>query len=148
MEIVGALEPVGDRAEDAQANAFGLGVATDSYLEHIVERFGSDLSGLRIAVDCANGAYSGIAPTAFEQLGAEVRTVAADPDGENINVGCGATDLALLQGVVTDGGFSSACRPGRRVRRWSIGFSTSGRSGLLRCSLGRRLGSGRRRLPG
>jgi phosphoglucosamine mutase len=82
-----------------------VSVATDSYLEHIVERFGSDLSGLRIAVDCANGAYSGIAPTAFEQLGAEVRTVAADPDGENINVGCGATDLSLLQGVVTDGGF-------------------------------------------
>jgi phosphoglucosamine mutase len=82
-----------------------VGVATDSYLEHIVERFGSDLSGLRIAVDCANGAYSGIAPTAFEQLGAEVATVASDPDGENINVGCGATDLSLLQGVVTDGGF-------------------------------------------
>jgi len=82
-----------------------VSVATDSYLEHIVERFGSDLSGLRIAVDCANGAYSGIAPTAFEQLGAEVRTVAADPDGENINVGCGATDLSLLQGVVMDGGF-------------------------------------------
>ena len=39
-----------------------VGVATDSYLEHIVERFGSDLTGLRIAVDCANGAYSGIAP--------------------------------------------------------------------------------------
>jgi phosphoglucosamine mutase len=82
-----------------------VGVATDSYLEHIVERFGSDLSGLKIAVDCANGAYSGIAPTAFEQLGAEVAAVASDPDGENINVGSGATDLSLLQGVVTDGGF-------------------------------------------
>ena len=80
-------------------------VATDSYLEHIVERFGSDLSGLRIAVDCANGAYSGIAPQAFERLGAEVTAVASDPDGENINVACGATDLSLLQGVVTDGGF-------------------------------------------
>src|ERR671936_1343412 len=41
-----------------------VGVATDSYLEHIVERFGSDLSGLRVVVDCANGAYSGIAPEA------------------------------------------------------------------------------------
>jgi phosphoglucosamine mutase len=82
-----------------------VGVATDSYLEHIVERFGSDLSGLRIAVDCANGAYSGIAPTAFEQLGAEVTAVASDPDGQNINVGCGATDLSLLQGVVTEGGY-------------------------------------------
>jgi phosphoglucosamine mutase len=82
-----------------------VGVATDSYLEHIVERFGSDLSGLRIAVDCANGAYSGIAPKAFERLGAEVAAVAATPDGENINVGCGATDLSLLQRVVTDGGY-------------------------------------------
>src|SRR5262249_3960649 len=82
-----------------------VGVATDSYLDHIVERFGSDLSGLRIAVDCANGAYSGIAPQAFEELGADVTPVASDPDGENINVGCGATDLSLLQGVVTDGSF-------------------------------------------
>jgi phosphoglucosamine mutase len=80
-----------------------VGVATDSYLEHIVERFGSDLTGLRIAVDCANGAYSGIAPHAFERLGAEVFPIGADPDGENINVGCGATDLSLLQRVVVDG---------------------------------------------
>jgi phosphoglucosamine mutase len=80
-----------------------VGVATDSYLEHIVERFGTDLTGLRIAVDCANGAYSGIAPQAFERLGAEVFPIGADPDGENINVGCGATDLSLLQRVVVDG---------------------------------------------
>ena len=80
-----------------------VGVATDSYFEHIVERFGSDLSGLRIVVDCANGAYSGIAPQAFERLGAEVLSIGADPDGENINVGCGATDLSLLQRVVVDG---------------------------------------------
>jgi len=46
-----------------------------------------------------------IAPQAFEQLGAEVTPVAAEPDGENINVGCGATDLSLLQRVVGDGGF-------------------------------------------
>src|SRR5207237_3863437 len=61
-------------------------VATDSYLEHIVERFGSDLSGLRVAVDCANGAYSTIAPKAFEQLSAEVPAIRAEPDGPNINV--------------------------------------------------------------
>jgi phosphoglucosamine mutase len=82
-----------------------VGVATDSYLEHIVERFGSDLSGLRIAVDCANGAYSAIAPTAFEQLGAEVTAVAAEPDGTNINLGSGATDLSLLQRTVLQGDF-------------------------------------------
>jgi phosphoglucosamine mutase len=81
-----------------------VGVATDSYLEHIVERFGSNLSGLRIVVDCANGAYSGIAPAAFERLGAQVTTIGADPDGTNINVGCGATDLATLQQTVTSSG--------------------------------------------
>jgi phosphoglucosamine mutase len=74
-----------------------VGVATDSYLEHVVERFGSDLSGLRIGVDCANGAYSGLAPKAFTQLGAEVTAIGDEPDGTNINVGCGATDLRALQ---------------------------------------------------
>src|SRR5262249_23091420 len=77
-----------------------VGVATDSYLEHVLDRFGSDLSGLRIGVDCANGAYSGLAPKAFEQLGAEVTTIGNDPDGMNINVGCGATDLRALQELV------------------------------------------------
>jgi phosphoglucosamine mutase len=81
-----------------------VGVATDSYLDHILERFGTDLSGLEIVVDCANGAYSGIAPTAFERLGAQVTTVGSDPDGTNINVGCGATDLATLQQTVTSSG--------------------------------------------
>ncbi len=81
-----------------------VGVATDSYLDHILERFGTDLSGLEIVVDCANGAYSGIAPTAFERLGAQVTTVGADPDGTNINVGCGATDLTTLQQTVTSSG--------------------------------------------
>ena len=79
-------------------------VYVDSYLEHILERFGSDLSGLKIAVDCANGAYSEIAPEAFEQLGAEVVTIGAEPDGLNINLGCGATDLALLQRTVLERG--------------------------------------------
>jgi phosphoglucosamine mutase len=80
-------------------------IATDSYLEHILERFGSDLSGLRIVVDCANGAYSGLAPQAFERCGAEVQAIGDAPDGTNINVGCGATDLALLQRTVEEGGY-------------------------------------------
>src|SRR5918994_3207450 len=80
-------------------------VATDSYLEHVLERFGSDLSGLRIAVDCANGAYSGIAASAFRRLGAEVHAIADEPNGSNINLGCGATDLELLQRTVRSGDF-------------------------------------------
>ncbi|HET7137785.1 MAG TPA: phosphoglucosamine mutase [Gaiellaceae bacterium] len=80
-------------------------VATDSYLTHVLERFGTDLTGLRIAVDCANGAYAGLAPTAFAHCGAEVHAIGDEPDGTNINVGCGATDLALLQRTVREGSF-------------------------------------------
>jgi phosphoglucosamine mutase len=81
-----------------------VGEAEESYLDHIVERFGSDLSGLKLVVDCANGAYSGSAPAAFERLGAEVTAIGCDPDGTNINVGCGATDLSALQQAVTGSG--------------------------------------------
>jgi phosphoglucosamine mutase len=92
------------------ANAPGGGeidrvdVATDSYLTHIVERFGSNLTGLKIGVDCANGAYSEIAPQAFEQLGAQVTAIGDQPDGSNINTGCGATNLAALQQTVIANG--------------------------------------------
>ena len=94
---------------DAPATGVGeidhVNIAVDSYLEHVLERFGSDLSGLRIAVDCANGAYSHIAPRAFAELGAQVEAIGDAPNGENINVGCGATDLAALQQVVTSGSY-------------------------------------------
>jgi phosphoglucosamine mutase len=99
-----AIEALLDEPPRGEGEIDRVGVATDSYLEHIVERFGSDLSGLRIGVDCANGAYSGIAPKAFTQLGAEVTTIGSDPDGTNINVGCGATDLAALSRTVVEEG--------------------------------------------
>jgi phosphoglucosamine mutase len=78
--------------------------ATAGYVDHVLERFGADLTGLRVAVDCANGAFSAIAPSVFEQLGATVTAVADAPDGANINDGCGATDLSLLSEVVRAGG--------------------------------------------
>jgi phosphoglucosamine mutase len=94
---------------DAPASGGGeidrVEVAADSYLEHVLERFGTDLHGLRIAVDCANGAYAGLAPQALEQLGADVTAVGNEPDGTNINVGRGATDLRALAEVVRSGGF-------------------------------------------
>ena len=74
--------------------------ARERYLAHVFEGFGSDLAGLRIGVDCANGAFSDIAPAAFDQLGAEVHAIGSEPDGTNINVGCGATDLRALQELV------------------------------------------------
>lgn len=101
LEIEALLDEPGpgggtvERADDAVAG----------YVEHVETHFGSDLSGLRVAVDCANGAFSAIAPALFERLGARVTALANEPDGTNINAGCGATDLALLQEVVRAGTF-------------------------------------------
>ena len=77
----------------------------DRYVDTVTARFGVPLDGLRVACDCANGAMSGIAPAAFERLGADVTAIGDDPDGTNINVGCGATDLSLLANVVRAGAF-------------------------------------------
>jgi phosphoglucosamine mutase len=104
QKLTDAAEEEIEALLDAPATGGGevdrIDVATDSYLEHVVERFGSDLTGLKIGVDCANGAYAGLAPKAFEELGAQVVAVGDAPDGHNINLGCGATDLALLQETV------------------------------------------------
>jgi phosphoglucosamine mutase len=81
-----------------------LGNGAASYLARVVETCGSDLTGLRIGVDCANGAFFGLAPRAFEELGAEVHAIGVEPDGSNINVGCGATDLTSLQRTVASDG--------------------------------------------
>ena len=78
--------------------------AGEAYVAHVREHFGSDLSGLRIAVDCANGAMAAFAPRVFEELGAEVSAVGVSLDGDTINVGCGATDLSLLSRVVPEQG--------------------------------------------
>jgi phosphoglucosamine mutase len=98
------IEALLDRAPIGGGTIDEVGVATDSYLEHVVERFGTDLTGMHVAVDCANGSYSGIAPKAFDQLGARTTTIGDAPDGTNINVGCGATDLRALQHTVTTAG--------------------------------------------
>ena len=87
------IEALLDAAAPGGGEIDRVEVAADTYLELVLERFGTDLRGLRIAVDCANGAYAGLAPHAFEHLGADVTAIGNDPDGTNINVGCGATDL-------------------------------------------------------
>lgn len=63
-----------------------------------------DLSAYKIVLDCANGATYDIAPDVFDELGAEVITLGVDPDGFNINEGCGSTDPALLQKSVLEHG--------------------------------------------
>jgi phosphoglucosamine mutase len=71
----------------------------------VCERFGTPLDGLRIAVDCANGAMYKVGPAAFERLGAHVVKIGNTPDGTNINLGCGATELSFLQETVRGASF-------------------------------------------
>ena len=97
-----AIEGLLDAPERGGGSVELLEGAGDGYLRYVVERFGSDLSGLRIAVDCANGAMTAFAPEAFKQLGADVSAIGVSPDGGMINVGCGATDLSLLSHVVRE----------------------------------------------
>ena len=62
------------------------------------------LRGLRLAVDCANGATTEVAPRLFRELGLRVTAIGCVPDGRNINLGCGSTAPALLARTVVDGG--------------------------------------------
>jgi phosphoglucosamine mutase len=79
--------------------------ALDGYEAALEARFGSlDLSGRRLVLDCANGATYEAAPALFRRLGAEVEVVAAEPDGRNINAGCGSTHIEALTEVVLEGG--------------------------------------------
>jgi phosphoglucosamine mutase len=77
----------------------------ERYVDLVCERFGGRLERLRVCLDCANGAMFEAAPDVFERLGAAVVTVGNSPDGMNINVDCGATDLRLLSETVAGGDF-------------------------------------------
>src|SRR5581483_486699 len=78
--------------------------ALDRYVEHLIEASGVSLAGLRIVVDCANGASSVAAPEAYRRAGAEVIAIHNTPDGLNINDNCGSTHLeSLREAVVANG---------------------------------------------
>ena len=74
--------------------------AADDYLRELRTHFDLDLGGLKVVLDCANGATHRVAPAIFERLGAEVATIGAEPDGRNINDGCGATSPQRLAEAV------------------------------------------------
>ena len=76
--------------------------AIEAYVAHLVASLGEDasLEGLKVVVDCANGAASMTALAAFEAQGAEVIPLHAEPDGLNINDNCGSTHLVSLQEAV------------------------------------------------
>ena len=80
--------------------------AAGRYIEYCKASVPTNLSlkGLKIVIDCANGAAYSIAPKVFRELGAEVLPIFNQPDGLNINKECGATDLAALAKLVTANG--------------------------------------------
>jgi phosphoglucosamine mutase len=76
----------------------------DDYLRELEAAFQLDLSGRRVVLDCANGATHRAGPAIFERLGAEVETIGDEPDGRNINAGCGSTHIeALAERVAASG---------------------------------------------
>ncbi|MFG1908860.1 phosphoglucosamine mutase [Kribbella sp. NPDC048928] len=73
------------------------GQGFETYVSHLVRSAPNRFDGLKVVIDCANGAASETAPEALRRLGAEVVTVAAAPDGLNINLNCGSTHIEGLQ---------------------------------------------------
>jgi len=80
-----------------------LNGALEDYLRELESAFALDLSGRKVALDCANGATYRAAPAIFGRLGAEVELIAAEPDGRNINEGCGSTHIEALAARVGAG---------------------------------------------
>ena len=88
----------GTEVDDSNAATFQT-----EYSRHLIgEVEGLRLDGLKIAVDCANGAASEFAPGLFRKLGADVVALHAEPDGRNINENCGSLHLEHLQKTVTE----------------------------------------------
>jgi phosphoglucosamine mutase len=96
------------RLDDEQAASPGtirtLEGAADDYLRELRSAFALDLSSRRIILDCANGATYRVAPAIFRALGAEPEVLADEPDGRNINAGCGATAPERLAERVKESG--------------------------------------------
>ena len=93
-------------APNALGRARRLDDAEGRYIEFVKNSFPQPLGleGRRIVIDCAHGAAYKVAPTVLWELGAEVITIGAEPDGFNINRGCGSTDTAALARTVVERG--------------------------------------------
>jgi len=75
-----------------------------SYLDHLAGAAEARLDGLKVVIDCANGAASAVAPEVLRMLGADVYPIFNEPDGTNINAGCGALHPDVVAGAVRAAG--------------------------------------------
>ena len=95
-------EPAGC-VDDAALDASRAEEFRDAYLAHLREAAGEfSASGLKIVLDCAHGASTGLASKLFTDLGADVITIHCEPDGRNINENCGSTHIGSLQEKVVE----------------------------------------------
>ena len=78
--------------------------AKESYIKNLLKSLDGNLSGIKVVVDCANGAASFVAPDVLKRAGAEVVAISASPNGLNINDNCGSTHLENLIEAVKDEG--------------------------------------------
>src|SRR3954454_5814524 len=97
-EVEAEIEALIDEAPMAEqpGSVRELNGGRKDYLRELQAAFPLDLSGRRILLDCANGATFAAAPAIFERLGAQVETIGIEPDGRNINAGCGSTHIEPL----------------------------------------------------
>ena len=105
LAIEAALDqPLGCVSSKYLGKAFRLDDATGRYIEFCKSTFPAalNLRGLKLVVDCANGAAYQSAPNVFHELGAEVISIGVEPNGRNINDGCGATSPAALVAKVKE----------------------------------------------
>jgi phosphoglucosamine mutase len=101
LEIEGRMdEETGERIGGVRV----LEGAFDDYIRELRTTFQLDLSGMRVALDCANGASHRAAPVIFAELGADVLPMAVEPDGRNINADCGSTHPERLIELVRQSG--------------------------------------------
>jgi phosphoglucosamine mutase len=110
-EIEALLGEPGPPSPHGFGRVIEAGREQEKYLDHLVASLGAGpvpaqppLAGLRVVVDCAHGAAYAIAPEALRRAGAEIIAIGVEPDGDNINSGCGSTHLDTIASVVRSEG--------------------------------------------
>jgi phosphoglucosamine mutase len=99
--IAAALEAPRSRPTGAAVGRIlDLPDGPERYVRHLLSSLPHRLDGLRVVLDCANGAAAAVAPEAYRRAGAEVIPIHCAPDGININDGCGSTDLTPVAAAV------------------------------------------------
>lgn len=110
-EVEDEIERVMNTMQDQGPTGHGVGRvieeapdALERYLSHLSQAFKTDLSGIKVVVDCANGAAYEVAPLAYAAAGAEVIAIHNEPNAYNINEDCGSTHIEQIQKAVVKHG--------------------------------------------